>query len=64
MKHTIQILVGIQFQFKKLDGMKPKNVEDGYRLQLQNITSNSFTATSSVDFGNENTGNVTYTFTK
>jgi hypothetical protein len=53
-----------QFQFKKLSGMKPKNVEDGYRLQLQNITSNSFTAISPVDLGNGNTGHITYTFTK
>lgn len=53
-----------QFQFKKLKGMKPRNVEDGYRLQLQNITSNSFTAISPVDLGNGNTGHITYTFTK
>ena len=53
-----------QLQFKKLGGMKPKNVEDGYRLQLQNITNNNFTAISSVDLGNGNTGSITYTFTK
>lgn len=53
-----------QFQFKKLNGMKPRNVEDGYRLKLQNITSNSFFAISSVDLGNGNTGSITYTFTK
>jgi hypothetical protein len=53
-----------QLQFKKLKGMKPKNVEDGYRLQLQNITSNSFVAKSPVDLGNGSTGYITYTFTK
>jgi hypothetical protein len=53
-----------QFQFKKLNGMKPRNVEDGYRLQLQNITGNSFTAISPIDLGNGNTGHITYTFTK
>ncbi|MEO8416064.1 MAG: hypothetical protein ABI472_20555 [Ginsengibacter sp.] len=53
-----------QLQFKKLNGMKPKNVDDGYRLQLQNINSNSFTAKSPVDLGNGNTGYITYTFTK
>jgi hypothetical protein len=53
-----------QFQFKKLKGMKPKNVEDGYRLQLQNITSNSFDAKSTIDLGDDKTGSITYTFTK
>jgi len=32
-----------QFQFKKLNGMKAKKVENGYRLQLGTISSNSFT---------------------
>ncbi len=53
-----------QFQFKKLNGMKPKNVEDGYRLQLQSISSNSFVARSPIDMGNGNTGYITYTFSK
>ncbi len=53
-----------QFQFKKLKGMKPKNVEDGYRLQLQNISSNSFIAKSPIDLGDGKTGYITYTFTK
>ncbi len=53
-----------QFQFKKLNGAKAKNVEDGYRLQIQNIASNSFIAKSPVDLGNGNTGYITYTFTK
>ena len=53
-----------QFQFKKLNGSKARNVEDGYRLQLQNISDNSFMAKSLVDAGNNNTGYITYTFTK
>ena len=53
-----------EFQFKKLNGKKPKNVESGYRLKLGPISSNSFTATSIVDAGNNSTGSITYTFTK
>lgn len=53
-----------QFQFKKLNGQKAKNVEDGYRLALGSISSNSFTAKSTIDVGNGNTGSITYTFTK
>lgn len=53
-----------QFQFKKLNGMKAKNVDDGYRLQLQNISGNNFSARSPIDLGNGNTGYITYTFTK
>ncbi|MEO6820041.1 MAG: hypothetical protein ABI266_06440 [Ginsengibacter sp.] len=53
-----------QFQFKKLMGSKARNVEDGYRLNLMNISSNSFMAKSPVDIGNGQTGYITYTFTK
>jgi hypothetical protein len=53
-----------QFQFKKLNGQKAKNVEEGYRLTLGPISSNSFTAKSTIDVGNANTGSITYTFTK
>jgi hypothetical protein len=53
-----------QFQFKKLNGNKARNVEEGYRLKLQNISRNSFTAQSPVDIGNGQTGYITYTFTK
>lgn len=53
-----------QFQFKKLNGEKARNVEDGYRLQLGPISSNSFTATSSVNTVADSTGTITYTFTK
>ena len=53
-----------QFQFKKLNGEKARNVEEGYRLQLGPIRSNSFTATSSVNTGTDSTGTITYTFTK
>ena len=53
-----------QFQFKKLNGEKARNVDEGYKLQIQNISSNSFVARSPVDLGNDNTGYITYTFTK
>lgn len=53
-----------QFQFKKLNGMKAKNVDEGYRLQLMNISSNSFVARSPIDLGDGKTGYITYTFTK
>lgn len=53
-----------QFQFKKLNEQKARNVEEGYRLQLGPISSNSFTATSSVNTGTDSTGTITYTFTK
>ncbi len=53
-----------EFQFKKLEGMKPRNVEEGYRLQLGPISSNIFTAKSPIDIGNGKTGYITYTFTK
>lgn len=53
-----------QFQFKKLRGEKARNVNEGYTLQLQDLTSNSFIAKSPVDLGNGKTGYITYTFTK
>lgn len=53
-----------QLEFKKLNGMKPRNVATGYRLNLGPISSNSFTATSVLDAGNNSTGTITYTFTK
>lgn len=52
------------FQFKKLKGMKPQNVADGYRLQLGPISSNSFTANSSIELENGKSGHIIYTFTK
>jgi hypothetical protein len=53
-----------QFQFKKLNGQKARNVEDGYRLALGPISSNSFTAKSIIHTGADSTGSITYTFTK
>lgn len=53
-----------EFQFKKLNGMKAKNVETGYRLKLGTISSNSFTAKSVINSGTDSTGGITYTFTK
>jgi len=53
-----------QFEFKKLNGTKPKNVESGYRMKLGTISDSSFTASSAVVTGNNSTGSITYTFTK
>jgi hypothetical protein len=53
-----------QFTFKKLNGMKPRNVESGYKLNLGPISSDSFTATSVINAGSDSTGTITYTFTK
>ncbi|MEO8821226.1 MAG: hypothetical protein ABI267_03225 [Ginsengibacter sp.] len=53
-----------EFQFKKLSGMKAKNVETGYRLKLGQISSTSFTAASIINEGTDSQGNITYTFTK
>lgn len=53
-----------ELQFKKLNGMKPRNVETGYRLMLGPISRDSFTAKSIVNAGTDSTGNITYTFTK
>ena len=53
-----------QFQFKKLSGEKARNVEEGYRLSIDNVSSNSFVAKTPIDIGNGCTGHITYTFTK
>lgn len=53
-----------QFEFKKLNGLKPEDVESGYRMKLGSISDSSFTASSVVDAGNSRTGSITYTFTK
>jgi hypothetical protein len=53
-----------QFQFKKLNGQKARNVEEGYRLALGPISSNSFTAKSTINTSTDSTGSITYTFTK
>lgn len=53
-----------QFLFKKLNGEKARKVTDGYKLQLQNISSDSFIARSPIDLGGGKTGYITYTFTK
>ncbi len=55
---------GAQFQFKKLDGEKAKNVDEGYRMDLENITANSFMTRSPIDVGDGKTGYITYTFSK
>jgi hypothetical protein len=52
------------FQFKKLNGEKARNVDAGYRLQIQSIAQNEFVARSAVDVGGGKTGYITYTFTR
>lgn len=52
------------FQFKKLyAGEKPKNVADGYRLQLRSLTANSMQLQSAVDFEGK-TVYINYQFTR
>lgn len=53
-----------EFQFKKLNGEKARNVDEGYRMTLQNISSNNFTAISPVPLDEGKTGSITYTFTR
>jgi len=53
-----------QFVFKKLNGMKPRNVESGFKLDLGPISSNGFSATSNINAGSDSTGTITYYFTK
>lgn len=53
-----------QFQFKILNGEKARNVEEGYRLSIQNLSKDSFKAMSSVPFEEGKTGAITYTFTR
>ena len=53
-----------QFTFKKLNGMKARNVESGYKMQLGTISVNSFTATSLINPVSDSTGTIVYTFTK
>ncbi len=53
-----------QFIFKKLNGMKARNVEGGFKLDLGPINSNSFSATSNINAGSDATGTITYYFTK
>lgn len=53
-----------QLQFKKLMGEKARNVDTGYRLNIDNLSSTSFTGRSILEMGDGKTGNITYTFTK
>lgn len=56
---------GTQFQFKKLyEGDKAKNVAEGYRLDIGNISNTGFTLRSPVPIGNSGTGYIVYTFVK
>lgn len=53
-----------QFQFKKLYGEKARNVDEGYRMMVDNVSSDSFTARTPIDIGGGGTGYIKYTFTK
>ena len=55
---------GTQLQFKKLyEGDKAKNVQEGYRLNVGNVSSSGMTLMSPVAVGS-GTGYVVYTFVK
>jgi len=52
------------FQFKRIDnGAKPKSVNEGYRLELTNVTNDGFTLREPTQIGNNN-AYVVYNFTK
>lgn len=54
-----------QFKFKKImAGEKARKVDEGYVLNIQNLSSNGFTAVSDVKLSEGKTGTITYTFTK
>lgn len=53
------------FQFKKLeDKDKPKNVNDGYRLQIMQSADTVFVLRSSLNLGDQKQGYITYNFSK
>jgi hypothetical protein len=55
---------GTQFQFKKIyQGDKPKNVAEGYRLDIASNDGKSMVLKSAVDVGGTN-GYIIYSFTK
>ena len=53
-----------QFQFKKLLGEKARDIDQGYRMMIDNVSSTSFVAKTPIDIGSGSTGHITYTFTK
>lgn len=53
------------FQFKKLeDKDKPKNINDGYRLQIMQAGDTAFVLRSNLNLGNQRQGHITYNFSK
>lgn len=55
---------GNVFQFKKIyEGDKPKNVEEGYKLYVTAITTNTMVMKSAVNYGGK-VGYVVYSFVK
>lgn len=55
---------GAELQFKKLNGENAREVDKGYRLQLNEISSDSFKATEILPAGSGKTGTVTFTYTR
>lgn len=53
-----------QFQFKKLMGEKARDVEEGYRMDIDFLDDNTFVTKASVGAGSGNPGHITYVFTK
>lgn len=53
-----------QFQFKKLFGEKARNVDEGYRLDVEEVSSDQFVARTPIATGDGKTGYISYTFTK
>lgn len=56
---------GTQFQFKKIyQGDKPKNVAEGYRLDIAGNDGSTMTLKAPVAIGSNGTGYIIYSFTK
>jgi hypothetical protein len=51
------------FQFKHIDNAKARNVTEGYRLELTNVTNSGFTLREPTQLGNNN-AYVVYNFSK
>jgi len=51
------------FQFKHIDSAKARNVTEGYRLELTNVTNSGFTLREPTQLGN-NSAYLVYNFTK
>ncbi len=56
--------VDANFQFKKLNGEKAKDVTEGYRLPVVSVSEQQFVVNSPVLLADGSTKNITYTFTR